>query len=241
MSPKRTLTVNGRPLRINLVLFFRFNRSFSLGKQRPADLAHRPVAAVRRAIFPAIINHAQVQRIPLFFGKQSFQVALGLHHIRAVRQFPPLGEPVNMRIDRERGESPDLAHHHRRRFVADTGQTFQFRKSFRHFPAVALHQELREADNCPGFLRRQPARPDDFLDLRHGNLRHIRRIIRQFPQMRGNKIHPFIRALGRQEHRHQQAVGTRVIQRDGRLRIKHREASIDVIRPTLSGDKFRRF
>jgi hypothetical protein len=121
MSPKGPQTVNGRPPRINLVLFFRFYGPFSLGEQGPADLANRAVASVRGAVFSAIINNPQVERIPMCFRKKAFQVALRLHDIRSIREFPPLGEPVNVGVDRKRWKAPYLAHDHRSGFVAHPG------------------------------------------------------------------------------------------------------------------------
>ena len=66
-----TLTYGELPIwpevifRIPVALFFRLHGPLSRGHHRPANLTHRPVARVRRAVLAAIKNNPQVQRVPV--------------------------------------------------------------------------------------------------------------------------------------------------------------------------------
>lgn len=66
-----TLTYGERPIwpevifKFHAALFFRLHGPLSRGHHRPANLTHRPVARVRRAVLAAIKNNPQVQRIPM--------------------------------------------------------------------------------------------------------------------------------------------------------------------------------
>ena len=112
-------------------------------------------------------NHAQVQLVPMTFGEEFFQVALGLLDVPPVAQLPALRQPVNVRVHRESRHAPCLAHHHRGRLVPDPGQGFQLVEGSGHLTRVLFDQQPGKLADRPGLLRRQTDRSDDFLYFLH--------------------------------------------------------------------------
>jgi hypothetical protein len=216
-----------------------FYRPFPLRKERPANLTRRSIATVGGAVLPAVEDDSQVQLVPVLPRKEFFQIHLGLHHIPAVAELPPLRESVNVGVHRERRHPERLRHHHARRLVPHPRQRLQLGKGPRHPAAVPRHHQVRQPRNRLRLLRRQPARPDHALDLRHRDACHFLRRIRQRPEVRRDEINPLVRALRRQQHRHQQRVRIPVIQRHRRRRIQLRQPPVHVIGPDLARGKIR--
>mgnify|MGYP003667002124 CR=1 FL=1 len=87
-------------------------------------------------------NDAEVQRVPFLFRKQPLQIPFRLRDAFARRQSPPLGEPMDVRIDRKGGHPKRLRHHHRSGLVAYSGQGLQRLKRLRHLAPVFFQQDL---------------------------------------------------------------------------------------------------
>ena len=113
--------------------------------------------------------------------------------------------------------------------MAHARQRLEFRKGPRHRAAVALHQQPGQPRDRLGLLRRQPARPDEALDLRHRHARHFRRRVGQRPEARRDEVHALVRALRGQQHGDEQRVRVAVVERHRRLRVQLREPAIDVV------------
>ena len=90
----------------------------------------------------AIVNDAEMQRVPMLLGEQFFQVRFRLLHIPAAGEFPALRESVNVRVDRERRNTECLSQDHTRRFVTYSRQFLQFLEGPRHLTTV-LRDEQR--------------------------------------------------------------------------------------------------
>ena len=140
---------------------------------------------------------------------------------------------MDMRVDRKRRHPERLRHHHARRLMPHTRQLLQRLETPRHHTAVRFHEDLREPRNRLRLLRRQSTRPDHALNLRHRHPHHFLRRGAQGPQVRRHEIHPFVRALRRQQHRHEECVGVAVVERHRRFRVKLRQAPIDPRRALL--------
>ena len=69
-------------------------------------------------------------------GNTRLEVALDLLDVARARQAPAPGEPVDVRVDRERGHAERLRHHHARGLVADAGQRLERLEVARDLAAV---------------------------------------------------------------------------------------------------------
>ena len=85
-----------------------------MGRQHrfPADGARDnvlfQVPSPAGAVLPPVVNGLQVQFVPELFREQPLGVSLGLHHVFAGRQSPPVHEPVDMGVYRESGNAKGL-------------------------------------------------------------------------------------------------------------------------------------
>lgn len=89
-------------------------------------------------MFASVEDDAEVELIPLFFGKELFQVGFGLGDAFAAAETPAFGEAVDMGIHGECGHAKGLRHDHAGGLVAHTGERFQLLEGLRDLPGVAL-------------------------------------------------------------------------------------------------------
>lgn len=189
--------------------------------QMVADFAGVTVTTSGRAMFTAIEDDPEVEGVPGGLRENAFQVFLDpLDGASLATEFPPMGETVDMGIDRKGGETKRLGHHHRGGFMPHSRQGLQVLKSARDFAFVLIDENPRKALNRPGFARSETAGADDGIDLVDRFLSHIRGVICELKKGRRDEIYPLIRALSRQKHCHKEGVGTKMIQRDGGFQIK---------------------
>jgi hypothetical protein len=90
----------------------------------------------------AVEDDPQVELVPMLAGEELFQIPLSLLDTPPVRQFPPLGEPVNVGVHRERRFAKGLRHHDTRGLVPHPRQRFEFLKRPRHLAAMSLKQQF---------------------------------------------------------------------------------------------------
>ena len=93
-------------------------------------------------MFAPVIDDLQMETIPTWLWKESFQVSLRHGDVLSARKAPPLGEPMNMRVHRKSGMTKCLRHDDGSRFVTDSRQGFQFIEGSRHFPLVFFQDDL---------------------------------------------------------------------------------------------------
>jgi hypothetical protein len=105
-------------------------------------------------------------------GKHLLEVLLGLLDRLAGREPPARGEPMDVRVDRERRDSERLRHHDARGLVTHAGQALELLERLRHLALVLVDEDLRELRERLGLLRREAARPDQLVDLLDRHLRH---------------------------------------------------------------------
>ena len=117
-------------------LLSRFDRISALGKHRFADLTNRSVASSRGTIFPPVKDNLKMELTPGIPWEKGFQVLFGLFNARAIGQFPPLGEAMNVGINCECRMPEGLGHHHRGRFVPHPGKGLEILEIGRHFPSM---------------------------------------------------------------------------------------------------------
>ena len=100
-----------------------FGDSF-LGRGPTTDLALGQIMIPGRAVVTAEEDDLQMPVVPRVFGKDGFQVLLGLDHVRAVGQSPPGRKPLDVSINRERWHSKRLRQHHTSGLVTHASKRF---------------------------------------------------------------------------------------------------------------------
>ena len=85
-----------------------------------------------------------MQLVPVLGGEELLEVALGLHDVAIVREAPARGEPVDVRVDREGGDTEGLRHDDAGGLVSDAGEGLELVHIGRNNSAVLVDQELRE-------------------------------------------------------------------------------------------------
>jgi len=160
-----------------------------------------------RAVLAAEVDHLEVHAPPRGLGEEALQVALGLHHAAPAREPPARREAVDVRVHREGRLTEGLHHHDARRLVADTGERLEEREVRRHAARVLVQQALCERRERARLLGRQPAAPDQALDLGDGEARQRLRRRRRSEERRCHLVHPRVGALGREHHRDEQGEG----------------------------------
>jgi hypothetical protein len=176
--------------------------------------------APRRAVFAPEVDDLEVDASPGGLGEEALQVALGLHDAAAAREAPARGEPVDVGVDGKGRHAERLHHHHARGLVADAGKRLQQREVGGHAAAVAFQQPLREGREGARLLRREPAAPDQALDLPDREARH--RLGRRCDgeERRRHLVDARVGALGREHHRDEEREGILVEQGHRRLGIQ---------------------
>ena len=84
-----------------------------------ADFALGTVASAGGAVLATIGDNLQVQFFPVLPRPEFLEVGLGLLDIFPVGQSPPLGEAVDMRIDRKGGDLESVDHDDTGGFMTD--------------------------------------------------------------------------------------------------------------------------
>jgi hypothetical protein len=182
-----------------------------------------------RAVLAAEVDHLEVHAPPRGLGEEALQVALGLHHAAPAREPPAPREAVDVRIHREGRHAEGLDHHDARRLVADTGERLEERGVRRHAAGVLVQQALRERRQGARLLGRQPAAPDQALDLGDGEARQRLRGRRRGEERRRHLVDPRIGALGGEHHRDEQREGILVAQRHRGLGVQAVEELRDAL------------
>ena len=113
-----------------------------------------------------------MQVVPARFGKQAFEVPLGLRYVFARTQAPALREAVDVRIHGKGGHAKGLGQDHAGGFMPHTRQAFEGVEVGRHLALVLIEQDLREASDGRGFLRRESTGADDAAYGVHGHPHH---------------------------------------------------------------------
>ena len=80
------------------------------------------------------------------------QAGFDLVGVFAGGQAGPVGNPENMRIDRDCGLSERLIQNHVRGFAADAGKPHQFLSGLRNLAAKLVQDHLAERDHILGFV-----------------------------------------------------------------------------------------
>lgn len=163
-------------------------------------------------------------------GKEPLQIPLGALYVRAEwRELPALRNAVDMRVHRESGHAEGLRHHHRGRLVPHAGQLLQLRKTARHFAAVFFNQQLRKPPDRLRLSRGQTTGAHLRVNLPNRQAHHFLRGVGFGEEPRSLEVDAFIGALCGQQHRDQQCVCARMVQRHRRFWIKPGEAGINKI------------
>ena len=131
------------------------------------------VVAAGRAIFPPKINDLQMKRIPALPRKKPLGILFGADHIFPGTKGPAIHQAVDVSIDRKRGFTKGLGHHHRGRFVPYARQGFQGVQVWRDFPLIFFQQNLRKLMNRLGLAGRKPAGFDDLPDFIYLQFHHF--------------------------------------------------------------------
>ena len=189
------------------------------------------MAGVGLAMFAPVVNDLQVELVPAFFGEVSLQVFLGLGDAFAVRQFPSLGQAVNMGVDRKSRVPKGLSHDNRCGFVSDSREFFQFIEGRGHFPLMLAEQNFGQSLNRLRLARSQTARSDDLVDGFHGLPGHVKRVVGQGEEFRSDLVYPCVCALGGQKNRDQKGERILVFKGNGRGWIQFVQFTIDQVQP----------
>lgn len=99
-----------------------FVGALALGEKGLADLATAAIASSGCAVLSAIENDLQMQATPRFGRIELFQIPLCVFDPRAIGEFPPLCQAVDMCIDWECRDPKGLHQDHRRGLVANAGK-----------------------------------------------------------------------------------------------------------------------
>ena len=177
------------------------------------------VVAAGRAVLAAEEDDLEVPVVPRLDREHSLEVGFGAFDRRAVREAPPVGEAVDVRVDGEGGHAERLRHHDAGRLVADPGQRLE---------------ELPVADDLATLIddlvggepqilrlgRREPDLTDVAEDLVGIHRRHLLRCAGRVEQRRGDLVHLLVGGLRGERHRDKQRVGVAVVERDRHLRVE---------------------
>jgi hypothetical protein len=185
--------------------------------------------AAGRAEAAAEVHELEVDAAPVLAREEGLQVALRLRDAAPAREAPARRQAVDVRVHREGRLAEGLHHHDARRLVADTGECLEQREVRRHAPLVLVQQALREPREGAGLLGRQPAAPDQALDLGDGEARQRLRRRRGGEERRRHLVDPRVGALGREHHRDEQREGVRVAQRHHGLGVQAVEELRDAL------------
>ena len=174
-----------------------------------------------------------MQFVPGFWGKELFEIGLGFGHVSPIGELPPLGQPVNVSVDRKSGFTEGLGHHHGSSLVSDSGKFFEGLEIGWYFTSVLFKQDFRKPVDRFGLPWSQTAGAHNGIDLLHAELHHFSSRVSKFEESRRHDIDPSIGALGGKQDRHQKSEGIGVVQRDRRFGIELFEAMEDIIGPFL--------
>ena len=193
---------------------------FGLAANGARDEIAVALGASGRGVLAAIKDDLQVQLVPLVLREEALGVALGLLHILAVGEIPAVHQPVDVGVHRKGRDAKGLRHDHRRGLVAHARQPLQRLHVLGDNAAVLVHQDLAQTHDGLGLLRAESTRADDGPHLLYGDVPHVLGVVRPGKQGRGDLVDPLVRALGAEQHGHQQRVGVGVVQRNRHFRVQ---------------------
>lgn len=173
----------------------------------------------RRTVLPPEEDDLQVPPMPLVLGEERLEIGLGALDGRPRRQPPALGQPMDVRVDREGRHAEGLHHQHRRRLVPDPRQRLERLEAARHLAAVALDDEAPHLLEVPRLGRRQADLADQLADHFDLERRHRGRRRGDLEQRRRHLVHLLVGGLRREQHRTQERERVLVVERDLRLGV----------------------
>ena len=128
------------------------------------------------------------------------------------RQLRPVGDPEQMRVDRNRRLAKGRVEHDIGGLAPDPGQRLQARPVARYFAPKPLDQHLRQGDDMLRLGVEQPDRLDEAAHPFLTQLDHRQRCTCYREQLPCRNIYADVGCLRRQRHRDQQRVGRRPLQ-----------------------------
>ncbi len=161
------------------------------------------------------------------------QVTLRALDRRAVGESPAVGQPVDVRVDRERRDAEAAAHDDRRRLVADAGERFEEVPVADHL-AAGVDDLIRHQPQVLGLGRRESDRPDVGEDLIGIERRHLLGRVGHGEQPGRHLVDLLVGRLSRQRNRNEQRVRVRVVERHRRVGIQLVEDLSDPISLVLA-------
>ena len=104
------------------------------------DVANCAVAPACCAVFATIENDLEVEVVPAFAREEPFEVFFCLLDATPIGQAPPLGEAMDMGIDRKGRHAKGLGQDNRCCFVTNAGQGFQSRHVRWNDPVIVSNE-----------------------------------------------------------------------------------------------------
>ena len=95
-------------------------------------------------MFTTIKNNAQVKLIPMLDRKEIFEISLGFGDVFSAREFPSLGETMDVRVDGEARDSETLCDDDLCGLVAHAREFFELLECLRDLATVLRHEDFRK-------------------------------------------------------------------------------------------------
>ena len=141
---------------------------------------------------------------PSALRQQALQRDFDFLRIVRVDQAQPLRDPCDMGVNHHPGDSEAIAQNDVGRLPPDALQSDQLFHGPGHFPAEPADQGLAGLDKAPGLRLVESSRSNLLLQSGRARLRVVLGRLKLGKEPLRHLVHPLIRALGRQDGRHQQ-------------------------------------
>jgi len=127
-------------------------------RRRPrTDRTAREVVPLGRAVLSTEVDDLQVKTIPKSLREDGLQVSLRPLDTGSVREAPPRGESMDVRIDRKRWHTEGLGHDDTRGLVSDARQTLERLETLWDLSTMIVDDRLRQLLKVLRLRRRQTA------------------------------------------------------------------------------------
>lgn len=168
-------------------------------------------------------NQPVMRVLQEFGGRDLLKLGFDLERRPASSEPGSVGDPEDMRVDRDRWQSEGNVENDVRRLSAYASQLLQRVAIGRHLPVMSFQQLFRHQDQILGLCIEQADRVNVLANPFFTERQHGLGSIRYPEQLASGDIDAHVRCLSRERHRHQQGVRAAPFQFTLRLGIELRQ------------------